>query len=427
MMEVHQKYGPVVRVAPGHLAFCHPDAVHDLAGHRKPGQLENQKDASRYLTSNGSLAGANRENHTRLRKSLTNGFSQQAILNQQPLITVYIDMLFEKFREFHVNQETFDIVSWFNYTVFDIVGDLAFGEPFGCLQESTYHPWVAFLFGCIKNMAFDSAFRRMGSLHKILVMLTPRSILTKFKEHNELSAQKVRKRLSINTERKDFIASMLSKSGKDALSFDEICSNASVLILAGSETTATALCSATYYLGSNPGPFKKLCDEVRSAFKTEEEINIVSVGQLEYLAAVLNEAMRIHPSAPGTLPRTINENGDTIAGYFVPPGTHVDIWFWTAFHFPAYWTQPEEFIPERWLGDSRFENDEKKIFTPFSVGSRGCIAKNLAFTEMRLIMARMVWNYDIEITQESIGWEKSCKCYIAFEKGPLYIRLKPRK
>lgn len=215
MMEVHQKYGPVVRVAPGHLAFCHPDAVHDLAGHRKPGQLENQKDASRYLTSNGSLAGANRENHTRLRKSLTNGFSQQAILNQQPLITVYIDMLFEKFREFHVNQETFDIVSWFNYTVFDIVGDLAFGEPFGCLQESTYHPWVAFLFGCIKNMAFDSAFRRMGSLHKILVMLTPRSILTKFKEHNELSAQKVRKRLSINTERKDFIASMLSKSGKD--------------------------------------------------------------------------------------------------------------------------------------------------------------------------------------------------------------------
>jgi hypothetical protein len=46
---------------------------------------------------------------------------------------------------------------------------------------------------------------------------------------------------------------------------------------------------------------------------------------------------------------------------------------------------------------------------------------------MRLIMARMVWNYDIEIAEESIDWAKSCKCYIAFEKVPLYIHLKPRK
>lgn len=52
---------------------------------------------------------------------------------------------------------------------------------------------------------------------------------------------------------------------------------------------------------------------------------------------------------------------------------------------------------------------------------------SLAFTEMRLIMARLVWNYDIEIAEESIGWDKRCKCYIAFEKGPLYIRLKARK
>lgn len=215
MVEVHQKYGPVVRVAPGHLAFCHPDAIHDLSGHRKSGQLENPKEAVRYMTSNGSLVGADREDHSRMRKSIASGFSQQAMLNQQPLITVYINMLFEKLRRFHVNQETFDIVSWFNYTTFDIVGDLAFGEPFGCLQQSTYHPWVAFLFSCIKNMAFDSAFRRMGFLHNILVMLTSKSILIKFKEHNELSAQKVHKRLSINTDRKDFMASMLAKSGKD--------------------------------------------------------------------------------------------------------------------------------------------------------------------------------------------------------------------
>nr|UWK20127.1 cytochrome P450 [Trichoderma polysporum] len=375
MVEIHQKYGPVVRVAPGHLAFCHPDAIHDLSGHRKPDQLENPKEAVRYMTSSGSLAGADRENHSRMRKSISNGFSQQAMLSQQPLITVYIDKLFEKLREFQIAREKFDIVSWYNYTTFDIVGDLAFGEPFGCLQGSTYHPWVAFLFECIKNMAFDSAFRRMGMLHNFLVLLTPKSVLIKFKEHNELSAHKVRKRLSVNTDRKDFMTSMLAKNGKDALTFHELCANASILILAGSETTATALCSATYYLGLNPEPFKKLCDEVRSTFNSEQEIDILSVGRLDYMAAVLNEAMRLHSPGPGTAPRTINEKGDTIAGYFIPPGTHVDIWFWTSFHFPEYWNRPEEFIPERWLGDPEFENDKREIFTPFSVGPRGCIAK----------------------------------------------------
>ncbi|KAK1236910.1 hypothetical protein MKX08_007858 [Trichoderma sp. CBMAI-0020] len=414
IVKVHQKYGPVVRVAPDHLAFCHPDAIHDLSGHRKSGQLENPKETVRYMASSGSILAANREDHSRMRKSIANGFSQQAMLNQQPLITVYINMLFEHLRGFYVDEKTFDISSWFNYTTFDIVGDLAFGEPFGCLKESTYHPWVAFIFECIKNIAVDSAFRRMGFLYKLLVLLTPKSILIKYKEHSELSTQKVHQRLGINTERKDFMASMLAKTGKDALNFHELCANATVLILAGSETTATALCSVTYYLGLNPGPLKKLCDEVRSTFKTEEEIDILSVGRLEYMPAVLNEAIRLHTPGPGTGPRTINENGDTIAGHFIPPGTNIEIWFWTAFHFPEYWTRAEEFIPERWLGDPEFENDRREIFTPFSVGPRGCIAKKL------------VWNYDIELAEESIGWDKRCKCYIAFDKGPLYIRLKPR-
>jgi cytochrome P450 len=49
------------------------------------------------------------------------------------------------------------------------------------------------------------------------------------------------------------------------------------------------------------------------------------------------------------------------------------------FHYPEFWTQPEEFIPERWLGDSRFANDQKRIFTPFSVGPRVCIGKKYVF------------------------------------------------
>lgn len=87
------------------------------------------------------------------------------------------------------------------------------------------------------------------------------------------------------------------------------------------------LSAATYFLGANPEPLKKLCDEVRFAFNSEEEIDLFSVGRLNYMLAVLDEAMRLHAPVPATTPRTINEQGDTIAGYYVPPGVSVTLSF----------------------------------------------------------------------------------------------------
>ncbi|KAL6895379.1 cytochrome P450 [Trichoderma longibrachiatum] len=426
LIPLHQKYGPVVRVAPDHLVFCHPDALTDLSGHRKAGQLENGKEKARNLLVPNTLFSADRENHARMRKSMANGFSNQAMLDQQPLIMTYVEKLFEKLDEESARGEKIDIATRYNWTTFDIIGDLAFGEPFGCLENSMYHPWVEMVFDGVKNVQVDATFRRMPLLYKLLVMLTPKAMMDAFKQHSELSEHKVHKRLDTVTDRKDFIAAMTSKKGKDEVTVQELTANAALLIIAGSETTAVALMAATYYLGRNPGPLKKLCDEVRSSFASEDEIDLVSVGRLNYMLAVLDEAMRLHSPVPGTTPRTINEKGDVIAGHWVPPGTHIDIWYWTMFHYPEFWTQPEDFVPERWLGDPRFANDQKRIFTPFSAGPRVCIGKNLAYAEMRLILARLIWRYDFELLDESIGWDARSKVYIAWQKGPLYIRLKPR-
>ncbi|KAL7804862.1 cytochrome P450 [Trichoderma aethiopicum] len=426
MIPMHQKYGPVVRVAPDHLSFCHPDAMNDLCSHRKPGQLENGHEKVRTMLLSGSIIDANRENHSRLRKSMANGFSNQAMIDQQPLILAYVEKLFAKLDEEIAKGEKIDMVARYNWTTFDIIGDLAFGEPFGCLENSKYHPWVETVFDGVKNVSIDGTFRRMPLLYKGLVMLTPKAMMDKLKQHNEMSEEKVRKRLATVTDRKDFMAAMTSRKGKDELTLHELIINAAVLIIGGSETTAVALSAATYHLCRNPAPLRKLCDEVRSSFTSEDEIDLMSTGRLNYMLAVLNEALRLHPPVPGTAPRTINEKGDIIAGHWVPPGTTIDIWYWTVFHYPEFWTMPEDFVPERWLGDAQFANDQRRIFNPFSAGPRGCIGKNLAYAEMRLILARLIWRYDIELLDESIGWDAKCKVYIAWQKGPLYIRLKPR-
>lgn len=105
----------------------------------------------------------------------------------------------------------------------------------------------------------------------------------------------------------------------------EIKNNSGILIVAGSETTATLLSGATYYLMRNPRVWNKLKDEVRGAFVAEDEINISSTapGKLPYLHAVLEESLRRYPPVPTRLPRQTPKGGDYIDGFFVPGGVSV--------------------------------------------------------------------------------------------------------
>lgn len=101
---------------------------------------------------------------------------------------------------------------------------------------------------------------------------------------------------------------------------DRLNVNASVLIGAGSETSATLLCGATYLLLRNPETMRKATDEVRSAFTSERAITLTSVSRLTYLTACISEALRRYPPVSIGLPRLVPEGrvGTTIAGHLVP-------------------------------------------------------------------------------------------------------------
>lgn len=102
------------------------------------------------------------------------------------------------------------------------------------------------------------------------------------------------------------------------MNLEEMASTASLLIIAGSETTATLLSGATYYLATNPEVLAKLTAEVRGAFPTEDDIGIASTSSLPYMLAVLDESLRIYPPVPGPSPRKIAKGGDTIIGQYIP-------------------------------------------------------------------------------------------------------------
>jgi cytochrome P450 len=121
--------------------------------------------------------------------------------------------------------------------------------------------------------------------------------------------------------RNDIMDSMLqTRGGKNELSDLELEGNANLLLVAGSETVATFLSGATYWLCRNPDVLDRLTSEMRAAFETESEITIRNVSaNLPYMDACIQEAFRIYPPVvTGMERRTVDPIH--IAGYLIPPG-----------------------------------------------------------------------------------------------------------
>ncbi|KAH8430180.1 cytochrome P450 [Aspergillus melleus] len=254
----------------------------------------------------------------------------------------------------------------------------------------------------------------------------------KRKMFKEFAGQKAEKRIALGPaeDRKDIMTYILRHNEPEkGMTHSEIVQNGRLLIAAGSETTASALSGLTFYLTRTPHAYSRLTKEIRSAFRSEDEIGIRSTARLHYLNACLEEGLRVYPPVAETPPRI--SPGDTIAGHYIPAGTIISVYQWAAYHSEENFCEPDSFNPERWLPqdhpyyDDRFSTDNKAAFKPFSTGSRDCIGKNLAYAEMRLIMSRLLLNFDLELVKGYEHWDETQRIYFIWEKGPLMIKLTP--
>lgn len=320
---LHEQYGEVVRIAPDELSFINGDAWKMIYGVR-PGHGQKPKDMRFYPPTSGapSIISANDADHSRFRRLLSHAFSDSSLRGQEPIIKTYVDLLMKRLHEKSENgKQALDMVAWYNFTTFDIIGDLAFGEPFDCLKQSTYHQWVAIVMSHVKYSAYINVARRFPGWQFIRNVITPTHVMNSRKLHLQLTKEKVKGRLSKSNERPDFFGNILKhKDTEKGFSVGEMISNGSTLIVAGSETTATLLSGATYLLLKNPRVLQKLQEEVRTTFQSDEEITLDKCTKLEYLHAVLTEALRVYPPVAGGLPRFVDAQGDMIAGRWVPGG-----------------------------------------------------------------------------------------------------------
>ncbi|KAH6643447.1 cytochrome P450 [Truncatella angustata] len=441
---LHNQYGTVVRVSPNELSFVGVQAREDIYGFRKGG-LRMEKSPI-FLGAVGNVDGqtgvslALDAEHTRQRKALGYLFTNNALLKFEDLIQLQIDKFVGVLDRKITENRSVDLSSWFTYLAFDIMGDLCFAEPFGCLDQASATDWSTSVINVFVAATWTQGIRRLSGtgtwLESLMTwLLVPTNAAEWRKTHLQNSREKTIQRLNDrDRDHTDFMYHILNSATEHSLSQTEIILNIALFISAGTDTTATALTGWAYFVCTNPNVYQRLISEIRGALGTDDDIKWDKVRKLPYLEATIHESLRLFPPSPASQQRVVPRGGATINGLHVPEGITVAVPPWVSTHSRLHFKEPDAFRPERWLGEDKdYINDHLSASLPFGTGPRVCIGRNLAYMEMRLITAHLLWKFDLEIDRGDFGkkndvWGldgkmKPMKVFHSMTKPELWIRL----
>ncbi|SFC24855.1 Cytochrome P450 [Halobiforma haloterrestris] len=209
-------------------------------------------------------------------------------------------------------------------------------------------------------------------------------------------------------------------------SAEEITDQLLLFLLAGHETTATALTYACWLLAGDNNVQSRLEREV-STVLGDRDPAFADLSDLAVTEAVGREALRLYPPLP-FLQREPHEE-TTLAGYRIGSGTTVQLNMYSIHRDERWWTDPDAFRPDRWLADG--EDGQSVLhggdrpeyaYFPFGGGPRHCIGMRFAMTELQLSLATMVRRVDLERVTTSI--DPSFE--VSLDPGPVEMRVRKR-
>ena len=208
---------------------------------------------------------------------------------------------------------------------------------------------------------------------------------------DELLYAEINERRSVldNSNRVDILSLLMSATDEngDSMTNQELRDELMTLLLAGYETTATAMSWGLYWIYQQPQVREKLLQELDTLGENPDPI---SISRLPYLTAVCNETLRIYPVALATFVREVQEPVELL-GYPIEPGTEVWGCIYLLHHREDLYPNSKQFKPERFL-ERQFSPYE---FMPFGAGARRCVGYALAEFEMKLVLATVVSRYNL--------------------------------
>lgn len=438
LLKQHRIYGPVVRYGPDALSFTTSAAWRDIYGYgdRSP-KIQLQKVSGFQRKFNPGIMDATDQDHSRLRKTLGRAFSANNVRESQDIVKRHVDHLIRHLRKAAKSNTPVDLAHLLAETSFRLNEEWGFGTA-GARARLSNAPETVFQFlATIPKSRLIESWPRLGIW--IAPYLQParwhetRPRVGKYAK--KLVVSRLSQLLKCTEEpRFDFVRALALKPGGDIANQNtdtvrEMSVTAAQCVVAGSETTSAAFAGIVFWLLRSPEALLKLKRELRQAFSRDSDIEYgpVLIG-LPWLHACITEGMRLYPPSPSAFARITPADAPTlIDGSWIPENTVVGVHQYVAYRSLWNFREPDKFLPERWLegeGESASHTDDKGSFQPFSYGPRDCAGKQMAWNVLKLVIARVVFSFDIELLDplECDDWMEQ-RIFQVWETKPLQARV----
>ena len=196
------------------------------------------------------------------------------------------------------------------------------------------------------------------------------------------------------------------------------------LLIAGTDTTAHTLSFAVAELTLNQRVFQQAQAVVDQAWQSQGGINTETLKELNYIRAIIKETLRLYSVASGSA--SVEAQRDiVIEGKLIPRGTKV---FWSmlaAGRDPEVYSQSEEFLPERWLDNSKESSSLPMI--DFGSGSHRCLGEHLSMLEATVMLALLLRYFDWELVNGRSSLEQLQQNLLIYPSDGMPVRFQLRK
>ncbi|KAH7254430.1 hypothetical protein MRS44_016890 [Fusarium solani] len=451
-IELHKKYGPMVRLGPRAVSVADPEAIKIIyspsSGYSKSGFYPVQQALAKGNRLETMFNTANDRYHARLRRSVSNAYAMSTLVAFEPFVdstsTEFLKQLKLRFADRPGDEGICDFGAWLQYYAFDVIGELTFSKRLGFVETGrdvdniirdlegflNYVSWIGQI-PFLDRLFIKNPIKIWMAKNGLLNSSAP---VAEFAKKHVIERQREEESGNSKTPRRDFLNRFKEARAKDP----EFITEQLVLALtvanmfAGSDTTGITMRAVFYYLLRDPSKMDKLLDELAreskaGRFSREDGLaQWEEVRDLPYLSAVINEALRCHPAVGLTMERIVPASGVTIAGHFLPGGTIAGCSAWVIHqNAEVFGSDAADFRPERWI-DATPEQRRRmsNCLFSFGAGARTCIGKNISLLELYKLVPTILRRFELELVNPETPWKLHNAWFV--RQAGFNVRLKER-
>ncbi|KAI8625826.1 cytochrome P450 [Xylariaceae sp. FL1651] len=408
--KLHEKYGPIVRINPHHVHINDIDFYDTIYA---PGGTKHPRNKIRWLaTHRDSMFDTyDAAHHRKRRAAVTSPFSKQAVRALEPAILNIIDNVVARLGKLAGTGTVVEMHALWNNLTQEVIGQYCFGtDQMSDLREGGDEAQFMLPTDVVPNIhawgrMFPWLFDFLEKLPISILSLLDKRLLDASKFDEQIGAQ-ILKVLEMDQPQvgiKNVFHEMRDSKhlSPEDKRFAYYKSEAGSFIGAGTETTASALTTLTYFVLANPEVLRKLREELETVMP-EGRAELPPTSTLEtlpYLTGIIQEGIRLSFSVPGRLPRTAPTEELNYKGYKLPPGTVLSQSAYLLHTDENVFPDAFAFKPERWINDTEFTL--RRHFVAFSRGARGCIGINLAYAELYPAVAAIFSRLELRLFETS--------------------------